>query len=124
MPEHLPYIDLELEFLLTFLVITERRIIRVEEKAIDLFGDYDRSMRRRVTRTVVVLNLLLLRNCTAWLALAWSAKPRTVGIEKTYSRKRGMLLTTKANTHRYLPLFLKRWRLLSAYTAITVPESF
>ena len=43
MPEHLPYIDLELEFLLTFLVITERRIIRVEEKAIDLFGDYDRS---------------------------------------------------------------------------------
>ena len=43
MPEHLPYIDLELEFLLTFLVITERRIIRVEEKAIDIFGDYDRS---------------------------------------------------------------------------------
>ncbi len=43
MPEHLPYIDLELEFLLTFLVITERRIIRVEEKAIDIFGDHDRA---------------------------------------------------------------------------------
>ena len=43
MPELLQYIDLELEFLLTFLVITERRIIRVEEKAIDLFGDHDRS---------------------------------------------------------------------------------
>tara|TARA_R110001606_G_scaffold191381_2_gene339312 strand:- start:1328 stop:1786 length:459 start_codon:yes stop_codon:yes gene_type:complete len=43
MPEQLRNIDLELEFLLTFLVITERRIIQVEEKAIDLFGDYDRS---------------------------------------------------------------------------------
>ena len=43
MPELLQYIDLELEFLLTFLVITERRIIRVEEKAIDLFGDHDMS---------------------------------------------------------------------------------
>lgn len=43
MPEELGDIDLELEFLLTFLVITQRRIIQVEEKAIDLFGDYDRA---------------------------------------------------------------------------------
>lgn len=43
MPESLRGIDVELEFLLAYLVIKERRIVPVEEEAIDLFGSYDRA---------------------------------------------------------------------------------